>query len=238
MSEHTRKAIEKSPRFSLIIPAHNVAEYIERCLASVRRQDFADVEVIVICDSCTDSTEKLVELAGYTSISAKAGAPGLARNIGIEHASGEYLLFLDADDYFVVDYALSRIDQGLRNTGEPHLFHYGFMWGNQPCGGLQEDGSHFHHVWSRAWRQDAIGNSRFTSLPAGQDTVFTLALLEKPGLTHAVDDLPLVQHVLLRTGSVTLEHLTRKRRGDTSMMAGLEEHLAQEMEKARHSPVG
>lgn len=74
-------------------------------------------------------------------------------------------------------------------------------------------------------------------LPAGQDTVFTLAFMERPGLTHAVYDFPLMQHVINRPGSVTHTHLARKRRGDTSMMAGLDEMLRHEVEKARRTPV-
>lgn len=229
-------------RFSVIIPAHDAEEFLGRALASINRQTFADYEVIVVADACADRTADVAIAHGHTPIISTAGAPGLARNAGMDSAAGDYFLFLDADDWFLRADAFARIAEAIEQTDEPHLLHYGFMWGTTPFGGLQPPqapyhGGHWHHVWSRAWHRNAVGESRMVSLPAGQDTVFTMAFMEKPGLTHAVYDFPLVQHVLDRPGSVTHTHLNRKRSGDMSMMHGLNEFLAAEQKRARMSPV-
>lgn len=228
-------------RFSVIIPAHNAEDFLGRALASIDQQTFLDYEVIVVADACADGTADVAIAHGHTPLVSTAGAPGPARNAGMDRAEGDYLLFLDADDWFLRADAFARIAEAIEQTDEPHLLHYGFMWGTTPFGGIQpaqapHHGGHWHHVWSRAWHRNAIGDSRMVPMPAGQDTVFTMSLMEKPGLTHAVYDFPLVQHVLDRPGSVTHTHLRRKRAGDMSMMDGLMDFLRAEQEKARGTP--
>lgn len=92
------------PKVSMIIPVYNAEKYLERCIASVQAQSFADFEALFIDDLSTDSSReiireyqkndpriRLIELE-------KNGGSGIARNIGIENARGEYLSFIDADD--------------------------------------------------------------------------------------------------------------------------------------------
>lgn len=124
-------------RFSVIIPAHDAEEFLGRALASINRQTFADYEVIVVADACADRTADVAIAHGHTPIISTAGAPGLARNAGMDSAAGDYFLFLDADDWFLRADAFARIAEAIEQTDEPHLLHYGFMWGTTPFGGLQ-----------------------------------------------------------------------------------------------------
>jgi len=89
---------------SIIIPAYNVAGYIERCLDSIIAQTFSDFEVIVINDGSTDATHRIVE--GYAGqdrriivINKQNEGVSAARNTGIKAARGEYFLFFDGDDF-------------------------------------------------------------------------------------------------------------------------------------------
>jgi glycosyltransferase involved in cell wall biosynthesis len=88
------------PRFSVIIPAYNRAQYIAATLATLRAQEFGDCEVIVVDDGSTDGTLEI--LARHKSwvrlFQQKNSGPGMARNLGVQHATGEYLAFLDSDD--------------------------------------------------------------------------------------------------------------------------------------------
>lgn len=89
---------------SVIIPVYNVYEWIDQCLESVVSQTFVDFEVILINDGSTDGSEdKCWEWAGKDSrirvISKKNEGPSLARNCGISNAKGEYLVFIDSDDW-------------------------------------------------------------------------------------------------------------------------------------------
>lgn len=90
-------------RISVIIPAYNAQEYIERCLDCCINQTFNDFEVIVVNDGSKDTTEKIVKkyTEKYSNIhlvSKSNGGLVNARKSGIEKACGEFIFFLDADD--------------------------------------------------------------------------------------------------------------------------------------------
>lgn len=98
----------KQPLFSIIIPMYNVEQYIERCLKSVFEQDFPDeqYELLLINDGSPDDSEQIARAycAGRPNIkiiSQNNKGLGGARNTGIENATGEYLLFLDSDDWLL-----------------------------------------------------------------------------------------------------------------------------------------
>ncbi|MCM1244756.1 MAG: bifunctional glycosyltransferase family 2 protein/CDP-glycerol:glycerophosphate glycerophosphotransferase [Roseburia sp.] len=87
-------------KISVIVAYHNEKNYIPDCLASLAEQDYQDFEVILVCDGCKEPD---VDAYGNLNISIiknrAAGGVAAARNAGIEAADGEYLYFLDADDY-------------------------------------------------------------------------------------------------------------------------------------------
>jgi glycosyltransferase involved in cell wall biosynthesis len=90
------------PRVSVIIPAYNAARHIQRAVDSVLQQTFKDFELLVVDDGSSDDT--LAVLAGYGEAlrafpQANSG-PAAARNNGLRRARGEYVAFLDADDYW------------------------------------------------------------------------------------------------------------------------------------------
>ena len=90
-------------KISIIIPAYNSEAYIKRCVDSVLAQTGAELEVIVINDGSKDSTEDILRTYGDQIIykTVPNGGCGAARNIGLSMATGEYILFVDADDSMV-----------------------------------------------------------------------------------------------------------------------------------------
>ena len=90
------KNIEK-PFISIIIPTLNEEKYIERCLNSVKNQNFQDFEIIIVDNISRDNTVKIAKKYTDKVILTKKHGAGIARNIGTEIAKGEVLLFLDAD---------------------------------------------------------------------------------------------------------------------------------------------
>ena len=86
-------------RFSIIIPAHNEEKNIRKLLDSIKSQTFTDYEVIVVCDSCEDATESIAKEYGARTLNVDYHTDGLTRNAGIDIAKGEWLLFIDADDW-------------------------------------------------------------------------------------------------------------------------------------------
>lgn len=99
-------------KYSVVIPMYNKAEYIRHTLKSVLAQSFHDFEVIVVDDGSTDDSLKVARQTDSDKIRIIAQenqGTAVARNTGIEHASGEYIAFLDADDEWKSNY-LETID--------------------------------------------------------------------------------------------------------------------------------
>ena len=99
---------KKMPKVSIVIPVYNVEKYLRECLDSVVNQSLRDIEIICINDGSTDNSFKILE--EYKSkeirlqvLSQKNGGQSKARNAGLEVATGEYIYFLDSDDYIKTD---------------------------------------------------------------------------------------------------------------------------------------
>lgn len=101
---------------SVIIPVYNVEQYLKRCIDSVLSQTFAAYEVILVDDGSTDSSSIICDTYAnrFNNISVihkENGGSSSARNAGIERAMGEYLLFIDSDDYLIDDDFFSHLSQ-------------------------------------------------------------------------------------------------------------------------------
>ncbi len=104
-------------KFSIIIPVYNVESYLRECLDSVLQQSFADWETICINDGSTDNSAAILEEYGHKDgrfkiIDQPNGGLSAARNTGLKAATGEYVLFLDSDDWLEGD-ALERVSESL-----------------------------------------------------------------------------------------------------------------------------
>lgn len=95
-------------KLSIIIPVYNAEKYIEYTLNSIKNQTFKDYEVIIVDDGSTDNSNSICKKIIRDDIRFKLirtpnGGPARARNIGIKMAKGEYIGFVDADDYIDKD---------------------------------------------------------------------------------------------------------------------------------------
>lgn len=96
-------------RVSIIIPVYNAEKYLEKCITSIANQTMKDIEILVINDGSTDNSLNILdELSlrynGKLKIYDKEnGGAGSARNIGLKNANGEFIKFVDADDYLEVN---------------------------------------------------------------------------------------------------------------------------------------
>lgn len=102
------------PKISIIIPVFNAEKYIEKCLLSVIKQTLKDIEIICIDDGSTDSSiEKIQKYMSKDKriilLKQNNQGQGSARNKGIKQAIGQYVSFLDADDYYLDTDALEKM---------------------------------------------------------------------------------------------------------------------------------
>lgn len=113
-------------RFSIVIPNYNNAEWLDKCLQSILNQTFKDYQIIVVDDCSTDNSLNILrryEQEGKINLlSAKAYGKvfnGGARNMGISLAIGEYILFLDSDDWFNSPNCLELINKTIEENNYP-----------------------------------------------------------------------------------------------------------------------
>ena len=101
-------------KVSVIIPVYNMASFVEECICSVQRQTLKDIEIIVVDDGSTDNSRDIIANCCVHDdriqllCQENCGA-GPARNLGLSIASGDYVAFLDSDDYYYAPDALERM---------------------------------------------------------------------------------------------------------------------------------
>lgn len=102
--------LDNGKKISVIVPAYNVKKYLERCLDSILEQSYSNLEVIVVDDGSTDGTDAIIQRYAEADIRIVAVKHsenrGLfqARITGCEHATGDYIAFVDSDDYISFDW--------------------------------------------------------------------------------------------------------------------------------------
>lgn len=93
-------------KVSIIVPVYNTAKYLDKCINSLLNQTLEDIEVIIINDGSPDNADKVINSYKDKRIKyikkANEGI-GKTRNLGIEESTGEYLMFIDSDDYIGLD---------------------------------------------------------------------------------------------------------------------------------------
>lgn len=100
-----------SIKLSIIIPTYNRLEYVEKCLESFQECGVGDREVIVVDDGSTDNTRSVLSLHNECNyVYQENQGPAAARNLGVDHAGGRYLAFLDCDDLWLPGVASRVID--------------------------------------------------------------------------------------------------------------------------------
>ena len=198
-------------KFSVIIPAYNSEAYIGRALDSITSQSFTDYELIVVCDSCIDKTEDIAKDAGAKTIRINAHNDGMARNAGLDAAQGDFVLFLDDDDWYLHEFAFELLANRIRDY-DAQVYCFSFIWkGVKYASPFSNNGTLYPAVWNKCWLRSFIGDTRFPNIYSISDYHFHMAMLAK---CPVIDDwdMPLVYYNYLRPGSIsdqmgrTIEH--------------------------------
>lgn len=179
------------PRFSIIVPVHKVQRYLRACLDSVLAQSFTDFEVIAVDDCSPDHCGAIIDEYAARDVRVRAVhllanvGLGRARNVGVLHATGDYLLFLDSDDNYTPG-ALAAIDERLTVTEDPdvlafdhvHTYWSGHVGRSMTADLLAAAGKDtfdiltspqylhlFHVAWNKAYRRDFFTSHEFAYKP-------------------------------------------------------------------------
>ena len=128
---------------SVIIPVYNAQDTLRRCLDSVINQTHKDLQIIVINDGSTDGSMEIAKQYPFKILDCPHSGVSQARNKGLEVATGEYIYFMDADDYFITceaiaslfKYSADLVIEGAINLVNDYLLRpnkniaFAFVWG-------------------------------------------------------------------------------------------------------------
>lgn len=222
------------PAVSVIIPVYNVEKYLPKCLDSLLGQTMANIEVVCVDDASTDCSGKILEQYAardgrvkFFSSDGNAG-PGRARNLGLEKAAGEYVMFCDPDDWFepdAVETAYRRIaengndfayfntyiymeDSGRQNADAHRLAPFAEVFG-KPALRLHELTPPFIRTsesWYKIYRKKFLDENgiRFAGLRLCEDIPFFMKAVVSAD-TVSVEKRPLYYH-LMRSNSLISDY--------------------------------
>ncbi|SEQ06129.1 glycosyltransferase family 2 protein [Epilithonimonas lactis] len=110
-------------KLSIIVPIYNAEKYIEKCLESLVQQSYANLEIILINDGSTDSSIEICrQFATYDHrikiLEQSNGGPAKARNYGMLNTTGDYIGFVDADDYVEIDFFEKMIQASISSNAD------------------------------------------------------------------------------------------------------------------------
>ncbi len=210
--------MNKHPSITLIVPVYKVEAYIEKCILSIMAQTFTDYEVLIIDDGSPDDSINLaVKTFGNDSrfkiLSKKNGGQGSARNLGLEHAQGKFLAFLDSDDSLTPTY-LEKLHRQITLTNSD-ICQCDINYINEAgelmfirCNDLEAYhqkndilltlGTISPFMWDKLYRKEVFNNMRFNEHITYEDVHLCFKLLYKKKLTHVAEPL---YNYLQRSGS-------------------------------------
>ena len=218
------KKFEKvsSPKFSLIIPVYNVEDFLVQCLDSIVNQTLEDFEIICINDGSTDNSLKILnqyaaEDKRFIVISQENQGQGIARNKGLECSRGEYIVFVDPDDWIELN-ALEEIYKAFKNT-KSEVIEFNYREYNDYSGKIKDislarklkkvfnydlklipyynwekfkNGCLYKldmHVWARAYSNNFIKKAKAIFAPTkhGEDHLFACSVVLNAERIHYLD---------------------------------------------------
>ena len=121
--------ILKTPLVSIIVPVYQTKEYLDQCVQSLRSQDYPNLEIILVDDGSPDECPALCDAYAAQDerirvIHKENGGLSSAREAGIQHASGDYIMVVDSDDWIEPDTVVSCIKVAQRDNAECVMFGY------------------------------------------------------------------------------------------------------------------
>lgn len=210
---------------SVIIPIYNTAPYLERCLNSVLNNTYKNLEIICVNDGSTDNSQEILRRIAAADdrvqiiVKENGGVPS-ARNCGLEYATGEYISYVDSDDWihkdffkillhiaseyssdvtvamrrFALDTDIAEKDRDIKNKISVHT---------ADSIAAQKNGHLRSFVTGRLYRHSIVRQLPFYDVPSGEDTAYNSMLVSNTGtVTFAYTDESLYYYYQGRSDSI------------------------------------
>ena len=203
-------------KVSVIVPVYGVEKYIEKCLISLVNQSLEDIEIIVVNDGSKDNSQAIIdkyrnEVPGKIhSFIKDNGGQGSARNLGIQMAKGEYISFVDSDDYIQPDMLAKMYEKAKESNADVVICDYYNVDENYNLVKIEKEKKYSNDnkingllaskaVWNKLYRKDLISNRVFRTNKWYEDLDFTIKTIYDAKKIEYIDE-PLYNYVL-RSGS-------------------------------------
>ena len=227
------------PFFTIIVPVYNLDQYIGTTLNTIKKQTFSDYEVLCINDGSTDESGNIInEFAAnddrFKAIHKLNGGVSSARNLALEKANGQWIVFVDGDDAIRYD-GLELIYKAILSNQKTEIVAYGVKFVNQitqndlqirndtikiyneDCRSRVSFNALNHYtVWTAAFSKKLIKSIRFENFKNGEDQLFyNNAILKANYYTELNSN---IYFYLQRTGSAVNSKWTERKQEDLIFM--------------------
>jgi glycosyltransferase involved in cell wall biosynthesis len=227
---------ENTHKISIIVAVYNIENYVSRCVDSILAQTYSDLQVILVDDGSTDDSGTICDKYAkkdnrIETIHKKNGGLSDARNAGIDKADGDYIGFVDGDDWIEPFMYEKMLGACLENNAEIAICRYNQIGGHpdweEPDGKIlsltSEEAMNlylcgnkqhviYNSVWSKLFKRNTIEGLQFAVGRNSEDILYTTqAFCNAERFVYL--DIPCYNYVCDREDSI----ITRKLPGDVSM---------------------
>jgi len=180
---------------SVIIPVYNVEHYLDRCLTSIINQTYSKLEIILVNDGSTDASKDICLAYAKKDtriiiIDQENSGSSIARNTGLEKATGDVISFIDSDDHIEVtmfekmlqlmnEHHLKVVEIESRRTTDQKVFDHAFIIENALTATKRIITNTNFAVWRRIYKKSLIEDMRFIPKIIHQDVFFTIDVLNR-----------------------------------------------------------
>lgn len=184
----------KQNKISVIVPIYNVEKYLKKCLDSIINQDYKNIEIILIDDKSTDNSLKIAKEYGKNNSNVKVlsnsknSGLSFTRNRGIEESTGDYISFIDSDDYIPTNYYSSLIASASKAdvvVCDINIIYPNNKMERKKCGETKTKKLDFINnglaasACNKIFKKTLIGDMRFEVGKINEDLAFVLPLIIK-----------------------------------------------------------
>lgn len=176
---------QTKPTISIILPVHNTSPYLEECLDSIHKQSFKDYELICIDDGSSDNSYEILEkyekiIPNCKVIHQVNQGVATARNVGLDNVNGDYIIFIDSDDYVKSNYLETLYNESRKSNSDVVICNFYRYYDNSNLKlpvvykkksgiyssegilkSLIPDNLIHSYLWNKLWKKELFDNLKF-----------------------------------------------------------------------------
>lgn len=202
---------QSKPSISIILPVHNTSHYLEECLNSILNQSFKDYELICIDDGSSDNSYEILKkyekiITNCKVIQQKNQGVATARNVGLKNVTGDYIVFIDSDDYIKPNYLERLYNESCNSNSDVVICNFyryfessnlklpvivkkssGVYSNHDILKSLIPDNLIHSYLWNKLWKKELFDNLEFPNIKY-EDISIMCYLLYKAKKVSIIND--------------------------------------------------